>query len=202
MNRLSIRMIGWTGLLCLLVLSTAAQAVVISSQLGGTGFATNVYYGQGIATPSGGPWHDIRFSFDSQPDAGTTNYAEGDLFILSTEYLGTPAGLSAATTGFVGQSTGIAGGMWTFASSVTLLANTTYYFVMGDRSPEIATTIYGEFNNNAPGLSVSSGADVNYAGNNSDFDHILEGNVVPEPATLVMLGLGLALLGFNTRRKQ
>jgi len=187
---------------CIVLIAGQAHALVIASQLGNTPSANVLYYGQGVVVPVGGPWHNILFNFDSASGGPTTPYAAGDLFILTSMYFGTPTDLSNATAGFVGMSNGISGGMWTFDSSVVLSGNTTYYFYMGDRADAVATTIYGRVDGGAPGLAYADDANTAYAHNSNDFDHVLQGDVIPEPTTLALLGLGLAGAGIAKRRKR
>ena len=121
---------------------STAQAVVITSQLGSTLSQDTPYYGQGVTTGGGGPWNNITFSFDSGSGGTTTPYAAGDLFLLTTDFTGTPTDLSATTTGFLALSTGIVDGAWTFASTVILNPTTAYWFFMGDRANSSSTTIF------------------------------------------------------------
>jgi hypothetical protein len=120
-----------------LVLGTGtAHAVMITSQtlVSGSQFA---YPGQSLTTPMGGPWNNITFDFltsDATPIAGA-------LFILTQEYLGTPAALSSSTAGFVAQSTGIVNDEWTFAPSLTLAGNTQYWFYGNAQLPKILVSL-------------------------------------------------------------
>lgn len=186
--------------------AATVEAATISSATTGNGSANNPYYSQGLTLGSGGDWNNISFAFDRNSGAGFTAYAAGDLFILTANYSGTPAALSSSTSGYLAQSNGISNGFWTFDSSVTLQSSSTYYFVMGDRANASSTRIYGVFNNSAPGLGVSSGANSAYFGNNNDFDHILRGEVVPPstvplPAGMPLLIGGMLALGLLKRRR-
>jgi hypothetical protein len=84
------------------------------------------YSGQSFTTVTVTPESNIAFNFFSDLPA-TTPYALGTGFLLSMEYLGTPADLSSATPGFLGQATA-SGGFYTFDPSLTLLPATQYFF--------------------------------------------------------------------------
>jgi len=79
------------------------------------------YFGAVVATPTGQAWNNITFNWIAP---GPSPAAFGTLFVLTQEYLGTPAALSSATAGFLAASTGISGGMYDFAPGVTLLPTT------------------------------------------------------------------------------
>jgi hypothetical protein len=107
-----------------------ASAQTIVQVTSGTATSTQ-FFGESFTTPSGGPWNNITFNFYATPAVGvtpaSTPTAVGNAFLLTQQYLGTPAALSASTPGFVAESTSIAGGMYIFAAGVTLSPNTQYW---------------------------------------------------------------------------
>jgi hypothetical protein len=79
-----------------------AHADTITEYTAADGATISARFGQSLMTPSGGPWHDLTFNFftDVPP---TTPTAAGTAFLLTQEYLGTPAALSSSTPGFLAQ---------------------------------------------------------------------------------------------------
>jgi len=109
---------------------TLAPAQTILQVTSGTGSATE-WFGQSFTTPAGGPWNHITFNFFSTPASGSTPAstpaAAGTAFLLTQEYLGTPAALSSSTPGFLASSVSISGGAYVFAPNVLLNSNTKYW---------------------------------------------------------------------------
>ena len=99
---------------------TLMRADTIAQNIAGTVslLRQHLYFGQSFTTVTLSPESNIAFNFFSNVPA-TTPYAVGTGFLLSMEYLGTPANLSSATPGFLGQATA-SGGFYTFNSSLTL----------------------------------------------------------------------------------
>lgn len=155
--------------------------------------------GTRLTTPTGGPWNNITFNWFA--DDATTPTAFGTLFITSQEYLGTPSNLGTAP-GLIAQSVSVEDGAYQFASSVTLQANTQYWFY-SNTSGEVS----GSATVQAPGTTL-------YLGFNDGFEpspdqtvnHRLSGTVVladaPEPGSFALLGAGLGVVGLVARRKR
>src|SRR5262245_5631463 len=120
------RRICLSAITVFLLTATAALADTIVQNAGGISGNNVGFYGQSLITPAGAPWNNITFNFLA---AGNAPQAAGALYLLSTEYLGTPAGLSSSTAGFIAQSlfVGEGTGAWMFAPGVTLLPSTTYF---------------------------------------------------------------------------
>jgi hypothetical protein len=182
---------------------TLLFAVAVPCAFGGTitqytgassNWYTGNYEGEEFTTPAGGPWDSITFNFFS---AGSPS-ASGNLFLLSLAYLGTPAALSSSTPGFI-ASASASGGLWTFASNITLQANTQYWVYGdapltgdGDSGSSAGQQTYYSFTNTGNFTTAAAGED--------NFN--LSGTAVPEPGTLCTLGAGIALLGaFRLRRR-
>ena len=97
MRRIVVTLIG----VVILLHGAQARADVITSFTSllddrGTGFG---FPGQSITTPTGGPWDNLTFNWFDSPGANIVGIpiAGGTLFLLSSEYLGTPAALSSST---------------------------------------------------------------------------------------------------------
>jgi len=107
-----------------------APAQIILQVTSGQGTAI-AFFGQSFTTPAGGPWSEITFNFYATPATGTTPastpVAAGTAFLLTQEYLGTPAALSTSTPGFLAQSIGVFGGVYAFPPSVVLNPGTEYW---------------------------------------------------------------------------
>ncbi len=92
------------------------------------------YVGQSVTIPAGAAVSDIRFNWYTYKNGGDqaarnqTATAFGALYVLSQEYLGLPAGLSASTPGYVGKSAYAADGQYFFGSAVTLAGGKRYWF--------------------------------------------------------------------------
>jgi len=190
------------GIACLVLtlFALSAQADTLASFTGGTTTVLiSASAAQSATTSAGGPWNNIGFAFLT---INGSNAAGGDLFLLSSEYLGAPGNLSSSTPGFIAQSTGIAGGAWTFAASLTLLPNTEYFFYSNYLFP--ANTLSSDLGNPYSGGTAYAccyaGGPLNFgdAGGELDFNFRLTGTVVaapvPEPSTLLfcLAGLGIA----------
>jgi hypothetical protein len=157
-----------------------------TSTLGGSG-----YEGHSFTTP-GTPYNKLRFSWISSNQS--TLLAAGNLFLLTQEYLGSPAGLSSSTPGYVAESIGVASNAYIFDDSVTLSASTQYWVYMGDDA-SLAGGGY-TFANPFPGgkaYEQFTNPTFDYFNNGAtlDFNFVLSGEVVPEPSAFVLATIGL-----------
>jgi hypothetical protein len=101
--------------------------VVIVQNTAGTEINAPEVFGQSFTMPSsGGPWDNITFNFFSNSPA-TTPFTLGTAFLLNEQYLGMPSNLSTSTPGFLGESTGITGGMYVFSTALTLDPGVKYF---------------------------------------------------------------------------
>jgi PEP-CTERM motif len=182
-------------LMCLA--SLAASAGIVVQYTGGTEVSASPwFFGESFTTPAGGPWSNLAFNFFSNVPP-VTPAAAGTAFLLTREYLGTPAGLSSGTAGFLAQPTGISGGEYLFAPSVTLQSSTTYY-LYGDAS----MTISGSSIAGTPGAHLyvadtSSAAFTSVGGDAIANFQLYSG--VPEPSTFGVFGL--SVVGLALRRR-
>jgi hypothetical protein len=178
-----------------------ARAETIAEFLVVTGTVTG-FPGQSLITAAGGPFNNIGFNFFNigAPVAG------GTLFVLTQEYLGTPSDLSAATPGFLAQSTGVSAGFYTFSSAVTLQGNTQYFVyanqsltLNGAGNPTVDPYTGGQFytasQSGIPFATIASGF--------NDADFRLTGTAVaaPEPSAVALLALPLVGMVIRKRRR-
>lgn len=158
------------------------------------------FFGESVITPTGPGWNNITFNWISPTSSPV---AFGTLFLLSQQYLGTPAALSSSTAGFLAASTGISSGKYVFPSAVVLLPGTTYWFYSNGLISAGAITL-GCPSGSCPSLAIyfSASANTNFAGDNVGQENFsLQGTAVPEPSSLVLLASGLAgLLGAARKR--
>ena len=174
----------------------AAPIDIVSNTSGTMANGNAAYVGQAFTTAAtGGPWDDIALSFYSNEGPATAFYSQGDLFLFSTPYTGTPAGLSTSVTGFIAEAlaSNISGGMWVFNPSVTLQAGTEYYVYSDVLFAAEAIT----------GGDIISGGQVYAAGiSTTDFTSAtaslnfqVNGSAVPEPGSIGLTLIGLGWLG-------
>jgi hypothetical protein len=178
--------------------SSHAFAGVIVQNLGGPSIGnTNAFLGQSFTTPSGGPWDDITFNFFSNVPP-TTPAATGTAFLLSQQYLGTPSNLSSSTPGFLGDSTGITGGMYLFPTTLELQPGVQYFVYENALIPPVSGN-----NNFSGGQQYLAGdASINFGGLGVSTNFTVSGDIasgVPEPPPLLVLVT--ALLGFGFLRR-
>jgi hypothetical protein len=190
------------------VVNSAGAAVIQSHNVGGTGGGNTNDPGLSLVTPPGGPWTNITFNWYR---TGTgASYAIGNLYLLSQNYTGTPQDLSSLTTGgYIAHATGD-GTVYTFASGITLQANTTYYFFADLGLSTGASTEVGR----GPGTDLATVQSYGATAGNSafatrsfDISYSLNGTSpsVPEPtATGPAVGFTLLLcaaIGAGCRRR-
>ena len=213
------RLLYLAGVMALCVSGNAWAGIITQNTSGTEATVLSGFFdGQSVTTPTGGPWDDIGFNFEQclTPSGtsclSTTNvpFALGGVYLLTQIYDGLPSGLSSATPGFMAYTNTIAGGVWTFAPSVTLNPSTQYFFYMDTafNGPEV---VYSEANPYAGGqyFEANSGNGPTYGPDDSivaGLDHVfaVTGNSVssvPEPGTGALMALVLAgLVGAQTLR--
>jgi hypothetical protein len=185
----------------LIGLSSVSNADIIA-QFGagstGSGFAAGV--GQSVTTPDGGPWENITFNFYNSADG--TPQAEGNVYLLSAAYTGTPQALSLSTPGFLGVAAA-SGSIYTFDPSLTLAPDTQYFFYCDTRpGGPGGTTILGDGYAGGTFLKSPNGSGSFTATASADVAFSLEGVAVatPEPSTIALGFVGLA--GFALMRRR
>jgi hypothetical protein len=197
------------GLCSVILITTAtlANALTIEQVTPGDPGGTTNPIGQSLRTPAtGGPWDNLTFNFfngDPYPP-----YAFGDLYLLDQQYLGTAAGLSTATPGYVAHTGNIvaegAGSEWVFATTVQLEQDTDYWFYMSG----VAGGVLLEFEMGNPLASgdfyfTNPSPPDPYAFTTShDAAFELEGTpTVPEPSSWALASLGLLTLSILRRTR-
>jgi hypothetical protein len=114
--------------------TTIAQAATLEQVAAGGTATSNNYLGQSVTIPGAASYDNIRFNWDGSIRTTPTAAAErgpiaaGTLFILTREYLGLPADLSASTPGYLAQSSSIEDGRYVLPASVTLTGGAKYWF--------------------------------------------------------------------------
>ena len=170
---------------------TETRADLIASNTAGNLTSSASYFGQSFTTAAGPLETNITFNFFSNSPA-TTPFAIGTGFLLRQAYTGTPAGLSTSTAGYLGMATA-SGGLYSFGSAVTLTGGTQYFFyenaVIAPGAITGGNIIVGAndyFTNSSTTSFTAVTGSTNFAVN---------GTTVPEPASALMFGLGLATTG-------
>lgn len=151
--------------------------------------------GQQVTTPSGGPWNNLIFNFY---DATVGDpYASGDLYLLTTSYLGVPSALSTDTPGFLAKATA-SSNLWVFDSLISLNPGTTYYFYMSTHPPQ--NTVAFVSGSGAFGSANGTG---NFTSRPFAQQYTLQGTAeTPEPSSAFLLLGGMGVAGVLMRRKR
>jgi hypothetical protein len=195
-------------LLALVVAMDCASAQVnIVSNTSEPATSNPGFYGESFTTPAGGPWNHITFNFYATPSVGSTPAsnpsAVGTAFLLTQQYLGTPAALSSSTPGFLAQSTSNAGGVYTFPPTVTLNPNTEYW-------------VYENASMTVTGFPFAGGpSESQYSSTSSTTDYVMgaldnflvAGDPVgvaatPIPSSILLTALGVGILGLIEARRR
>jgi hypothetical protein len=178
------------------IASTAAAQTTITQHTTGTEDAFPLFIGQSLTVPGSGSWNSLTFTFFRN---GGVASAAGSLYLLTSEYLGSPLALSASTPSFLAKSTSINVGGYTFDPSVTLLGSTQYFFYTD------AEILVGGSNVDAyAGGQAYLGNTASYAAFSGDANFKLTGvSTVPEPSTYLLTASGLVVvLGLARRRRR
>jgi hypothetical protein len=160
------------------------------------------YWGEAITTIVGGPWDALSFNFYSG-SSPSTPLAEGDVFLLSEPYLGTPAALSSSTPGFVAEGAA-SGEEYDFTANVTITGDTEYWIYTDTVLPSLM------------GGAINPSYDFYYAPSDTvDFSNISGSGVdyslmgtpatvtpVPEPGFLGVLAIDMVGLLCAARRRR
>ena len=192
------------ALACLALAAAPAQAVDIASSTGGNQTAFGGYRpGQSFTVVGSGSYTNITFNFFS--DAGTTPFASGTGFLLSTAYSGNVAGLSSGTAGYLGQATA-SGGLYDFGGSATLIAGTQYFFYSTGLLSSFGDITGSGSNLYSGGVLYSDGGgNTNYGVSSGDWNFRVNGTATGVPdagSTALLLALGVAGLWFGRRARQ
>jgi len=180
-----------------------ARAGTIVQYTAGTTPGSGLAWGESLMTPVGGPWNNITFNFYSDAPA-VTPAAAGNAFLLTQEYLGTPAALSSSTPGFLAESVSNAGGVYTFNSGVVINPGTEYWIYEDAVMSLTGSNVDGSATED---LYDSVAATTNFASFSAGVvaNFTLSGTAaVPEPGTLYLsiCALIFALIPVYISRKK
>ena len=187
----------------ILAVTSAGADVIVQNATASTTTGTAYYVGESFQTPADFLYYNLTFNFYSDVPA-TTPTAAGTAFLLSQPYTGTPAALSVTTPGFLTESTGSTGGIYTFNPNFVLLTGAEYYLYTN-----AALTVSGGdvFPNATTYLSGRAAGDFAAIATNADFS--VNGTrvglpLVPEPSSQTALYVlsGVVGLGFVVLRRR
>ena len=190
--------------------SASAQVIIVVFN-SGTATATGPFYiGESFTTPAGGPWNSISFAFYGTPASGgnpaSNPIGTGTAFLLTQEYLGTPAALSSSTPGFLAQSISNAGGVYTFPAAIKLNANTKYWVY---ENALITITGNGAAGIPSQFLYFAATATTDFSsGGGSEVTNFLVGGDPPIPTTtpippsILLTALGVGISGLIEARRR
>ena len=201
MNLLKIYLIGSLALCTI----GAAQATTVASFTSGSTSPSDAEVGFSFTTAaSGTSWDDLVMTLFEDTNS-TIPIAVGTGYLLSSPYTGSVTGLSGVSDI---ASAVASGGAYTFAPSVTLAANTQYWFYEdGVTSPSLGLgyapsnagqTLYVGFNGPTfQDFTADPGDGINF-----QLTAAPMATGVPEPVTLSLFGAGLAGMAAIRRRKK
>jgi hypothetical protein len=181
------------GIIAAWQLSAGVVTIASDTNTAGTSALTGLYWGETFLAAASG--NNLTFNFFSD-SAATTPEATGTLYLLSSEYLGTPSDLSSGTTGYLASVSASGGGVWTFPS-VSLSAGTEYWVYVDAVQP----TIYGggaEVANQGAYFSDLL-TDPYFALDDTDVNFLATTDTggsegTPEPTTLLLMAPALLLV--------
>jgi hypothetical protein len=172
-----------------------ARAATVDQNNGGASTGAAGFYGESFITPAGTSFNNIVFTFLTNHPTDDP-FALGTGFLLSSQYLGTPAALSNATPGFLGQATA-SGNLYTFAPSLTLSPSTTYFFYENSAVPATngSNSIWGGNADAGRQFYYTNSSASNFSPQGAAANFRVTGSAVPEPSTsALLLSVGLASL--------
>jgi hypothetical protein len=190
---------------CLLV-ANAARADTLASSSAGTNYSTidvDRYVGQSFTTGS----NSLGYLLESicltgyNGASGASNAGNGTLYLFSSAYTGLASNLASGSNLVATVTFNSTDSVWDF-SSVTLAADTTYYFYIDNASS--FDMYFSSSNSYSGGVYYncnSSDSSFSIPSTSLDLNFVVTGTAVPEPAAVAGFA-GLAALGFAAMKRR